>query len=247
MNPKLKLLPFTIIIAVSLEIIAQSGLSIIEIQSPNQQVVYIKAFKEQKNSKVILDAPITPQKPELYNGCEICSLTMLLKYAGIRVDKMTLTKKIKKDKTELVLDKKRNIVKWGNPNDGFVGDITGRRMGYGVHLRPVIELLEKYLPGKSVNLTGQPFDRILRSIDRKRPVIIWATIDFTPPKNFKLWKKNNKTVKVTFKEHAVLLVGYDEDYCYINNPYNGMKNQKIRKEKSIISWRSMGSMAISYR
>lgn len=222
-------------------------LSYIEIQSQQEHAVYIKTSYQQKKQKVLLNAPIISQKPELYNGCEVCSLVMLLQYSGIKVDKMTLARKITKDKTPIVLDKRGHITMWGDPNVGFVGDITGKAMGYGVHVSPMIELLERYLPGRSVNLTSQSFDKILNSIDKKRPVIMWVTVDFAPSNNFICWRKNGRTVKVTFKEHAVLLVGYDQNYCYINNPYNGMKNQKIKREIFIRNWTSMGRMAISYR
>lgn len=247
MHPEQKLFPNTILIAAFLMITINSRSGLIEPKNPQEQISYVKVFNDQNNGRVLLNAPIVSQKPELYNGCEICSLAMLLQYSGIKTGKMTLAAKIKKDMTPLVLDKKGRIVGWGNPDDGFVGDITGRKRGYGAHTRPVIELLEKYLPGRSSNLTGQPFEKILRSIDSKRPVILWVTINFKPAHNFKCWKKNGKTVRVTFNEHAVLLVGYDRDYCYINNPYNGVKNQKVNKEVLAEVWKSMGGMAVSYR
>jgi uncharacterized protein YvpB len=61
------------------------------------------------------------------------------------------------------------------------------------------------------------------------------------------WEKNGNTIKATLDEHAVILVGYDKNYCYINNPFNGMKNQKVSKDTFIDVWNLMGNMAISYK
>lgn len=60
------------------------------------------------------------------------------------------------------------------------------------------------------------------------------------------WKGNGGNVRATFDEHAVLLVGYNKKYCYVNNPYTGEKNQKINRETLKKIWEIMGNMAISY-
>jgi uncharacterized protein YvpB len=221
-----------------------------EPQSQNNGDYQMKQQSSQSQNgseTVILDAPIISQKPELLDGCEVSSLAMLLQYAGVNVDKMTLAKKVKKDTTPIVKDKKGDIKIWGNPHEGFVGDITGKRDGFAVYHKPLLELLEQYLPGRGVDLTGQPFEELLRSIDNKKPVVVWSTIDFKLPDSYEEWKNNGEEVKATFDEHAVLLVGYDHDSCYVNNPYTGKKNQQVKKEDFIKSWNSIGSQAISYK
>jgi uncharacterized protein YvpB len=198
------------------------------------------------NKAVLLDAPIISQKPELSSGCEVTSLAMLLQYAGVKVDKMTLAQNIKKDETLIAFDENGNITRWGNPNDGFVGDITGQNEGFAVYPKPMLQLMEQYLPGKSVNLTSHPFETLLKSIEQGRPVIVWVTVDFQYPDKYEEWKKNDVIIRATLEEHAVLLVGYDQNYCYINNPYNGIKNQAINKDTFAYIWNTMCSMAITY-
>lgn len=199
------------------------------------------------NEEVLLDAPIISQKPELKCGCEVTSLAMLLQYGGVKVDKMTLAHQIKKDGTPLVLDKNGGIEEWGNPNDGFVGDITGKDRGFAVYSKPLIELMEKHLPGRAVNLTNQPFESLLEFISQKRPVVVWVTTNFRNPQKYEEWQKNGTKIKAALNEHAVLLVGYDRNYCYVNNPLNGMKNQKVNKEAFKKVWETMGRMAVSYK
>lgn len=196
-------------------------------------------------ASTILDAPVVKQTPGLYNGCEVSSLAMLLQFEGIKADKMALAGQIKKDTTPLVKDKDGNVVSWGDPNYGFVGDITGKKPGYGVYDGPLMKLLQDYMPEKAVDLTGESFDSLLKSVQDRNPVVTWVTINFNIPEDFITWESGGKDIKATFSEHAVLLVGYDKNYCYVNNPYNGQKDEKISRSTFEQVWESMGSMAIS--
>jgi len=45
----------------------------------------------------------------------------------------------------------------------------------------------------------------------------------------------------------VLLVGYDEQYVYVNDPYTGKANLPIEKDRFIQTWEAMGKQAISYK
>lgn len=248
-NPRL--LPFVLLVAAHLSLTGcayyKRSTNPPQNQNPQSQNNSSQVQEYKLSKKSMIDAPIISQKPELKSGCEVTSLAMLLQYTGVKIDKMILAEKIKKDPTPLELYKNGDIKKWGDPNEGFVGDITGKEKGFAVYPKPMIELMEQYLPGRSVDLTGQPFDSILKYVEEKRPVIVWTTIDFKLPDKFEQWEKDGKIIKASFDEHAVLLVGYDEENLYVNNPYNGQKKQKIPRDTLLNSWNSIGSMAISYK
>jgi len=210
------------------------------LETPNMQIDEIK-------NNILLDVPSISQKPELLAGCEVTSLAMLLQYAKTAVDKMTLAQEVNKDSTPLVTARNGDILKWGDPNEGFVGDITGNGRGYAVYHSPIFELAQKYLPDKALDLTGQPFTALLGSLNEGRPVIVWTTIDLKMPSKFEEWEKDGRTIKAIFSEHAVLLVGYDDNNVYFNNPYNGLKNQALNKADFISVWESMGSQAVTYK
>lgn len=193
----------------------------------------------------MLEAPIFRQYPELYNGCEVTSLAMLLNYYGIDKSKLDLAPELVKDPTPVQLAKDGTILYWGNPNTGFVGDVYGRSMGFGIFHGALLKLMEQYIPS-SVDLTGGSFEAIERQISDGFPVIVWTTNDFKVPKYWIEWDTPIGPIKTTMKEHAVLMVGYDEKYVYVNDPMSGKAKSSVEKEGFIAAWEAMGSQALSY-
>ncbi|PFJ29080.1 C39 family peptidase [Bacillus thuringiensis] len=205
------------------------------------------SYKKAEPEKVILDAPIINQLPELPRGCEVTSLTMLLQYAGVKVDKETLGKEIKRDPTPRTV--KNGVTHFGNPNDGFVGDMYAfDTAGYGVYHGPIAELAEKYLPHRIVDFSGEDFEKIFLFIDAGTPVWVInnAMFDEISSEYFKTWETPSGPISITMKEHSVLITGYDKEYVYFNDPLSGVKNEKAPIEQFKKGWEQMGKQAVSY-
>lgn len=197
--------------------------------------------------QVLLDAPVIEQLPELPRGCEVTALAMLLESAGVHADKLKLAKEIKKDPTPRTV--KNGKVHFGNPHKGFVGNMyTFNEPGLGVYHGPVMELGEKYLPGKMVNLTGESFEELKIPLSGGRPiwVIINAEYRELDDSYFETWETTSGPIKITRKEHSVLITGYDEQYVYFNDPLTGQKNKKAPIQDFKKSWVQMGSQALTY-
>ena len=204
--------------------------------------------RETTQKKVLLNVPIVHQMPELYNGCEVASITMLLQYAGIQVNKFDVAKKISKDDDLLIQNSSGDILHWGNPNHGFVGSITGKgKKGYGVYNKPIQKVIEYYLPKRSINLTGKSFSHVENQIRKGKPVVVLVTTSFTPPKKWDSWKHGKETIHGTMELHAVTVVGFDSKSVYVNDPYTGQRARKVNKESFIECWTSLGKQAVSYR
>lgn len=203
--------------------------------------------KTTTESPVLIHVPSIEQKPELYNGCEVTTLTMLLNWAGVTVDKLQLANKIQKDNTKADENEDGNIVYWGDPNRGFVGDITGIDIGYGVYHQPIASLLNHYLPGKAEDLSGSSFQQILDYVKKGKPVALWCTASFTPTDDWVTWESPNGAVKATFDEHCVLLVGYDQNkkIVYLNDPLDGTKAKAVALDNFEKSWEQLGKQAVS--
>jgi len=202
--------------------------------------------KNKMKDKVLLDVPLIKQNPELKYGCEITSVTMLLQYAGVNVNKMQLYKEVEKDTDKIKKAANGDILNWGDPNEGFVGDMTGRSSGYAVFDKPIVDLVEKYLPNRSVNLTGYSFQETLQQVNDGKPVVVWTTGDYLQPNRWEEWEHNNKTIKTPLDLHAVVLVGYDDKNVYVNDPLSGKKQHQVSKNTFIKSWQALKKRSVSY-
>ncbi|ANP79796.1 C39 family peptidase [Bacillus cereus] len=195
------------------------------------------------DEKVILsNVPLIQQLPELDRGCEVTSLAMMLQYAGVSVDKMTLANEIKK--VDFIDDGVR-----GNPNEGFVGNIyTFSESGYGVYHGPLFQLAEKYLPNKVVDLTGKNIEEIYKSVKAGKPVVMITNATFAPldEDEFTTWETNSGDVSITYNEHCIVLIGYDQESVYIRDPLEDSLDVKVPRESFEQAWVQMGSQAISY-
>lgn len=192
----------------------------------------------QKPKAITLDVPLLNQMddPKLFNGCEVTSLAMVLKYHGIVITKNELAEKVKK-----VPFTYENGLK-GNPHDGFVGDMA-KGPGLSVYHGPIVQLAKKYVGERVIDLTGSEPEVIYEQISKELPVWVITTTTFKPVQNFQTWYTPSGKVKVTFNVHSVVVTGFDEEYVYLNNPY-GKKNQKVNKKLFEDSWIQMGRQAV---
>jgi uncharacterized protein YvpB len=197
---------------------------------------------------VLLQIPVVGQLPELQRGCEVTSLAMLLSHAGVKADKMVLAQQIRKDPTRF--SRVNGVVHFGNPNDGFVGDIyTFKKSGLGVYHKPIAELAEKYLPGRVYDFSGSSFDRVIQQLSSGKPVwvITNSTYRYLPEAHWRTWQTPSGKIKVTYFEHCVLLTGFDKQYVYFNDPLTMGKNIKVSRADFQKSWEQIGNQAISYK
>lgn len=215
--------------------------------SSQEEETEAELSEKERPERALLEVAPLRQHPELFNGCEITALTMLLNDYGVQKNKMDFTAELKKDPTALQVDAKGNIVYWGDPHVGFVGDITGKQKGLGVYHKPILELMSQYV-SDPVNLTGESFETLEQYVAEGHPVLVWTTISFQVPRENQWfqWESPTGTVHATFQMHTVLMVGYDQDYVYVNDPETGEKAKKIKKDTFIQTWETMGKQALSY-
>lgn len=201
-----------------------------------------------QKDEVHLEVPIVKQLPELARGCEVTSLAMLLKDAGVRADKMTLAKQIKKD--HVPYKNEGGKIRFGNPNKGFVGSLYSfQKPGLGVYHGPVANLAKKYIGERALDISGRSFQAVLSQLSIGKPVWVIVTSTYEPlrKEDWETWQTPSGSIKVTYYEHSVLITGFDSKYIYFNDPLSGKKNRKAAREPFIAAWKQMGSQAISYK
>lgn len=211
----------------------------------NQTVIWER--NPQFEEKIVLDVPLIQQnkEPALPRGCEVTSLAMLLKYYNIDIDKMELAAKVKKDTTPYI--KENGKIKYGNPYDGFVGDMYNTsNPGYGVYHGPIVELAQQYVGNRVVDLTGLSFEEITYILQQGYPVWIITNALYRPldDSKFEIWHTPTGIVKITYKLHSVVITGVSENMIYINDPLSSSKNIKHNKEQFKKAWEQMGNQAI---
>ena len=186
-----------------------------------------KSEKDTKeNKKVLLDVPLENQfdEPALGNGCEVTSLSMLLNFYGYQTTKNQLAEQLtyvpvlNPDGTH------------GDPNDGFVGEISGGEWAMGAYVPVVAELAEKIVQDDhQVNSKKDAsLEDVKKALDKGQPVWASVTIQFEVPddSDFMIWTTQNGQVKVTPLNHACIVTGYDKNTIYVNDPY-GTKDRAV--------------------
>ncbi|WP_053982848.1 C39 family peptidase [Niameybacter massiliensis] len=201
-----------------------------------------RLFASQK--VMIQGVPIINQHPELPTGCELTALTMLLQYNGVKVSKQQVAKEVVKVPIPYTSNGK---LYGGDPNKGFIGDPFSKN-GFGVYKDAILPIIEKYLPGRAEDLSGGDFSQIYKALDEGKPVMLWTTIamlNVDEKKNY--WTTlEGKTIEWKTPEHAMVAIGYDDEYIYLNDPYVG-KQRQYKKEIVINRWSDMGKQAIAIK
>ncbi|MGH1162704.1 C39 family peptidase [Bacillus mycoides] len=198
-------------------------------------------FSEMKESAMITEVPFIRQLPELPRGCEVTSLTMLLQHKGVQVDKMQLASEIHR-----VPFKQDGL--HGNPYEGFVGNIyTKAEPGYGVYNQPIFNLAEKYVPEKVINLTGRDVQDLYKVISSGSPVWVIINTTFKPlaESSFETWNTSSGKVKITYYEHSVVVIGYDQNFVYVNDPLANNPRKAVPRAEFEKAWEQMGKQAIT--
>jgi len=209
----------------------------------NASAVFSMAPRDQ----ALLEVPTVCQYPELPRGCEVSSLAMMLHYAGFNVDKMTLANQVRKDTTSMQMI--NGQIYFGNPQRGFVGDMyTLRNPGLGVYAEPIADLARQYLGKRVADLSGRTIDDLYLFVNNGLPVWIVTNTDFKPEPvgAFSTWMTADGPIRITYKQHAVLITGYDSTNVYVNDPRGTSSNYRVDRKEFEAAWVQMGRQAVSY-
>ena len=185
--------------------------------------------------------PLIKQYPQLPTGCEATALTMVLNYHGVRVSKQEIADRLPKGTLPYY---NKGVKKGVHPNQGFIGSPYSSS-SYGVYAEPILEVIESYLPRRSQDLRGKTLDELLDIVNEGRPVMIWATINMARVSYTQSWYlENGELFWWPNNEHALVIVGYDEKWVYVNDPYSG-KEEKYLRDVVSNRYTSLGRQAVA--
>jgi uncharacterized protein YvpB len=174
--------------------------------------------------------------------CEISALRTALTYLGTNVTEQELVKKLKFSTTAGMSP----FGIWGDPNQGFVGDVNGsiyEKTGYGVYEKPIADLASTYRPAHV--LESPNLSKVIKEVKAGNPVIAWGILKDRKPI---YWQTpEGKTVKAFGGEHARVVIGWSgressPDQIILVDPIYGL----IRMDTSdfLEGWKLLDNRAV---
>lgn len=186
-------------------------------------VLQTEPTSAEPEQSVILDVPYLNQRESFPTGCESVSTVMAMQAAGVDMDVETFVSQYLTlgDAPTLAADG----VRYGcDPDQAFPGD-PRTTTGWGCFAPAIVRAASKALPCDDY-LVEALYDESLSTLcsaylDQGIPVIVWATIDMKAPYGGLSWivPETGKTIQWVRPMHCLLLVGYDEDCYYFNDPW----------------------------
>ncbi len=192
-----------------------------------------------RGDTVLLSVPYLSQEEVLPSGCEAVSAVMLLRYYGLDVnvyewiDRCLPCSGFWYEEGQLV-----NV----SPAEAFIGS-PYETTGLGCYAPVITRALNDWLkeakePVQALDTTGTSLEELCsRYIDRGTPALVWASIRMQPFKQGMQWRLNGREEQFTWlsPEHCLVLVGYDEDSYYFNDPYESAGT--VSYEKTLVNER----------
>lgn len=146
---------------------------------------------------------------------------MTLNYKGVATSENDIMAIVGFDPTP----RSNNI--WGDPNQTFVGSITGKQnsTGYGVHWGPIARAANHYRSSEA--FSGWSASDLAREIQSGNPVIIWGTFGNARPDSWTT--PQGKRINAWYGEHTRVVIGFrgpaDNPTGFIlNDPLAGRLN-----------------------
>lgn len=201
----------------------------------------------QPTPKVLIDVPYLHQL-DYPTGCESVSAVMAMQYWGVDI---TVDDFIDNYLTCRPLRRENGELTGPGPETAFIGD-PRTSYGYGCYVEPIGLACYKLLGDDFLVLNRS--DRSLaelteRYIDHDIPVVIWATINMVEPYSSDKWihELYGTTVEWIANEHCLVLVGYDDEHYYCNDPYGN--NGVVAYPRALLEERyeQMGRRALVIR
>ncbi len=195
----------------------------------------------------LLDVPYISQLGAYPTGCESVSAVMALQHLGIDITVDDFIDQYLDLGTE-PWTSEDGVMYGGDPWKTFLGD-PREASGWGCYAPAIEKAIKRAvdLERFQVNvLFGIPLDVLCETyLDNNIPVILWATIDMEYPTPGDCWliEGTGEELQWMRPEHCLLLVGYDQDYFYFNDPLSGAQ-YPYAKSDCIAAYEGLHSQAV---
>ena len=180
---------------------------------------------EPPESVLLEDVPYYSQESVLPTGCEIVSAKMLLEYyTKTEID----TKKLISLLNCQYPQEENGETYAPHPENAFIGNPQDKS-SFGCFAPIIVKAMNHMLPEnyQAIETTGTELRELAETyLPQEKPVLVWATILMWKPfpnVGWYLYDESGNPTSVWYdwpaNEHCMVLVGYDEDCYYFNDPY----------------------------
>lgn len=166
-----------------------------------------------------LDVNCIPQLPELPGGCEPVTLTMVLNYLGIQVDKYLIT--------DQYLPK--GAIGETDPSEAFVGDPYDAYGAYGCYAPVIVNAANRFFKDNeygyvAVDISETDMNELIEQYVYKyrRPAIVWASKNMEEMYPTAVWFVNGREIIWRHNNHCMALSGWDEENYIVADPLSGV-------------------------
>lgn len=167
---------------------------------------------------VILQVIALSQYPELPTGCEATSATMALNHIGCPTYLETFASLLPcKD-----LEFRENGIYGADPNEFFIGNPAKEANSFGCFENVIINTVNQNYRNCHAEKAYGSLKDLCSYIQHDVPVLIWTTMEMQEVLYRTSWiLPNGANYTWPGHEHCMLLVGYDNDLFYFNDPRSG--------------------------
>lgn len=193
-------------------------------------------------SHIIENVPFISQLVKYPTACESVSMVMALNYLGCPITVEELIDDLLPKGPEPTQGED-GVYRGADPWKEFPGDPYSQD-GWGCFAPVVSKVISKIEGFKVTEYYDLTLDEICeRFIDNDQPVVFWATINMAPPRKTLAWQTaEGRTIQWTSPMHCLLLIGYDENGYYFNDPTAG-ERAFFPKRQVQISYEAQGKQA----
>ena len=199
-----------------------------------------------KNSHIIENVPFISQLIHYPTGCESVTAVMALNYLGCPITPEEFIDNLLPQGAAPI--KGEDGLYYGcDPWKAFPGTpYTNEGWGcFAPVIAGAVNRIEGFHAEEYYDLT---MDELLRRfIDQNIPVLFWATINMETPRNDMNWlTEEGKAIRWINPMHCLLLIGYDENGYYFNDPTGG-ERAYYTKEQVQTAYNAQGKQAVIIR
>lgn len=176
-----------------------------------------------ENGRVMIQGvPLIAQRPNFPTGCESASAVMAMQFAGASITMDAFVDEYLEKSSQFYY---QDNVKYGpDPNKVFLGSPRSDS-AYGCFAPVIRDAINRYYGNTAhvTDATGSSLEELCsRYIDQGIPVLTWVSIRMIAPYYSDSWVlPDGSTFQWPANEHCAVLVGYDNEKYYFNDPWTG--------------------------